>query len=250
MRITLTGKTRKTTHLYHCTEFDSLINILGSCAFWPSFCLEKADYLEEPQDFAFAMVCFADLINNEVETHLHKFKKDSYLCMNRNWARHNFLSSVIYYEKGTLLPTVFKHVVDIEVKKLLENGGEMDHQSQMVSLMTAFFKQYEGHYWNDKINDWSKEKTIFYTEREWRFVPIVKNKEAYFINAEDFMNKGFREAKRNELIAKGYTLKFNWDDIEEIGVKGFANCFHMIRFLRQTFRKSTFEILKKMCLIL
>lgn len=250
MRIILFGKSCNTTRLYHCTGFDNLSKILESSAFWPSFCLEKADYLEESQDFAFAMVCFADLLKEEVDAHLHKFKKNSYLCMNKKWARQNFLSSVIYYEKGTILPTAFKHLVDIEVKKLIENGGVMDHQSQMISLMTAFFKQYEGPYWNDKINNWNKEKTIFYTEREWRFVPIVKNKEAYYISAEEFKNKEFREAKRQELISKGYTLKFNWNDIEEIGVKGFANCFHMIRFLRQTFRKSTFEILKKMCLIL
>ena len=39
------------------------------------------------------------------------------------------------------------------------------------------------------------------------------------------MNKGFREAKRKELIAKGYTLKFNWDDIEEIGHHIFQEIF-------------------------
>ena len=50
------------TKLYHCTSFGSLESILRSGEFWPSYCLEKADYLNKTYEFSFAMVCFADLI--------------------------------------------------------------------------------------------------------------------------------------------------------------------------------------------
>lgn len=72
-----------TTHLYHATDFGGLCNIINSKAFWPSYCYERADYLKEPMCFAFAMVCFADLLKGEVKSHLKRFNKDCYIRMKK-----------------------------------------------------------------------------------------------------------------------------------------------------------------------
>lgn len=85
------------TELYHCTDFESLFNILKSKVFWPSYCYGKAECLNKPKNFAFAMVCFADLMKVEIKSHFKKFNKDCYLYMNKDWAKKNGLSNVIYY---------------------------------------------------------------------------------------------------------------------------------------------------------
>lgn len=61
-------------HLYHCTNSNGLRGILTSMSFHPSYCLEKADYLSNSQNFAFAMVCFADLLNEELPSHMNRFQ--------------------------------------------------------------------------------------------------------------------------------------------------------------------------------
>lgn len=71
------------TKLYHCTDYNSLCNILKLGEFWPSYCCEKADYLEESMEFAFVMVCFADLLKVEVKSHLKKFNKKCYIQMSK-----------------------------------------------------------------------------------------------------------------------------------------------------------------------
>ena len=40
-------------------------------------------------EFAFAMVCFADLLKVEVKSHLKKFNKKCYIQMSKEWAKNN-----------------------------------------------------------------------------------------------------------------------------------------------------------------
>ena len=239
-------KVNHETHLYHCTSVPNLCKILKSSSFYTSFCLEKASYLEQEQEFAFAMVCFADLLDEELEAHLSTFNSDCYLRMSKQWARRFGLSSVIYYDKKTVLPIAFKHLVNSAVEKLQTNGGQMDHELQMVSLMMSFFKQYEGFYWDKQKKTWSERLTMFYTEREWRYLPLVQNKEDYYLCADDFKNDEIRKKKQQELIEHGYTLKFTWDDIEQIGVKGVRNFCSLVSFLKKQLHKSPSEIMRKL----
>jgi hypothetical protein len=138
------------TGLYHCTDFESLLNILKSQAFWPSYCYERAEYLEIPEDFAFAMVCFADLLDVEIKPHLKKFNKDCYLHMNKEWAKKNGLSNVIYYNKISVVAALFRNIIKEIIKRTDPKKDELSNEIRFTSLMMAYFKQYEGYYWNDK----------------------------------------------------------------------------------------------------
>lgn len=222
-----------TTKLYHCTSFESLKSILLSGEFWPSYCLEKAEYLEKTYEFAFVMVCFADLMNVEVKLHLRKFQKDSYIQMSKTWARQNGLSNVIYYDKNSALTATFKHLTQEIINQEKANKKEMLNQTRYLSLLMAYFKQYEGFYWNDNKGDWAKTETQFYTEREWRYIPIVQNYEAYYLDPIQFKNKNIRKQKQDQLIKRNYTLKFNWNDIETIGVTSWSNKIKIVHLLTQ-----------------
>lgn len=233
------------TKLYHCTDFESLFNILKSEAFWPSYCYERTEYLNEPTNFAFAMVCFADLLDVEVKTHLKKFKKNCFIQMNKEWAKNNGLSNVIYYNRESVVSALFLCMINDIAERMLHTHKEISNEVRFTSMMMAYFKQYEGYYWNDKKNQWSQDKTQFYTEREWRYVPLVQNYEAFYLDPEEFHDKDFREKKRNELIKHGYTLDFTWNDIESIGVHNKKQREFIIDFLTNTCHHKPAEVKKK-----
>ena len=95
--------------LHHCTDFNSLCSILDSEAYWPSYCLEQSDFMKEFSEAAYAVVCFADLLTNEVKRHLNNFKKDSYIVMSKEWASKNLISPVVYYTKDSIPSATMKH---------------------------------------------------------------------------------------------------------------------------------------------
>lgn len=233
------------TKLYHCTDFESLLKILKSQAFHPSYCYERAEYIENPEDFAFAMVCFADLLDGEVKHHLKKFNKDCYLQMNKEWAKKNGLSNVIYYNKASVVATLLKNRINDIIKRAAKKAEELSNEIISTSLLMAYFKQYEGNYWNDKESKWSEHKSLFYTEREWRYIPIVQNSEAFYLSPEEFLNRDLRQLKRKELIDNGYTLKFDWNDIEHIGVHSFKQWYKICKYLTTELNYNTIEVIKK-----
>lgn len=236
------------TKLYHCTDFESLCNILKSSAYWPSFCLEKADYLDEPQEFAFAMVCFADLLVTEVKPHLKKFNKQCYLQMSKDWAKRRGLSNVIYYNKPSVVSVLFKHMIN-DIIERTDPTKEMSNEVRFTSMMMAYFKQYEGSYWNDIESCWSPNTTQFYTEREWRYVPLPQNGEAFYLDPDEFRNKKFRNERRKELIDNGYLLRFNWYDIEKIGVHSFKQWIEICNYYTNGLKYNPVEVMKKVKII-
>ena len=108
--------------LHHCTNFESLCSILDSKEFWPSFCLEQSDFMKEFSEAAYAVVCFADLLSDEVRRHLYTFKKDSYIKMRKEWAVANTISPVVYYTKGTIPSTTMKKWTNF----IVDNQDQID----------------------------------------------------------------------------------------------------------------------------
>lgn len=220
------------TELYHCTSFECLKSILASQAFYPSYCLEKAEYLRNKQDFAFAMVCFADLYFEELPLHMEKFKYSCYLKMSKEWAMRNGLAPIIYYtKKNCPLSACLGNIIDQTLEEIADGKTDTPFVKS-VNVLLSFLKQYEGQYWMDGKEDWS-ENTQFYTEREWRYIPLVQNGEAYYLEPEQFKNMAFRKQKRDELIQHGYILRFSIDDVLEIGVSNQQELGNLHKFFEE-----------------
>ena len=179
--------------LYHCTNFESLCKILASKFFMPSYCLEQSNFMEGYGEGAYAMVCFADLLDIEVKRHMENFNSDSYIVMKKEWAIRNFLSPVVYYTPGTIPSAAMQYWSNLCVERGLSTSKEevdvMAYNGTMI--MFAFMKQYEGVYFDKKRNQYSDKKRVFYLEREWRYVPMTKKGEAYYLPKEDYDNEGF-----------------------------------------------------------
>ena len=182
--------------LYHCTSLNALTSIFQSRAFLPFFCLEEASYLMNSIRFAFAVVCFADLRRSELKEHMTNFSSEVYVKMSKDWAIRKNVSPVTYYsEKSTLSSAIYRALIDYAVKRRKEL--EIFYP---VNLMLGLLKQYRGHYYDKNLKTFSSREVCFYLEREWRYLPLVKNGEAYYMEESDFMNESLRRAKQQELV--------------------------------------------------
>ena len=100
---------------------------------------------------AYAVVCFADLLKNEVMQHMNSFHSDSYIKMSKRWAIKKGLAPVIYYPDNSYMGTLLKLIIEYAMKKY-ENPKEEDAKFiNSVNLLLGYLKQYEGRYWNKKI---------------------------------------------------------------------------------------------------
>ena len=207
-------------HLYHRTNSVGLKGILSSMSFQPSYCLEKADYLNINKNFAFAMVCFADLLDEELNDHMTCFRSSAYLRMKKDWAIRNGVNPVCYYNKRSPLAACIRTIINDCLIKYEANNIDEENKLNTpffngLNVFLGYMKQYKGRYWTS--NDWSSE-TIFFKEREWRYIPLVQNREAYFLPEEEFLDETLRKERQKELIRNNYILQFTLDDIEKIGI--------------------------------
>lgn len=169
--------------------------------------------------------------------------------MNKEWAKKNGLSNVIYYNKISVVAALFRNIIKEIIKRTNPKKDELSNEIRFTSLMMAYFKQYEGYYWNDKESRWSEQKSLFYTEREWRYIPIVQNYEAFYLGPNEFLDRVFRQTKRKELIEHGYILKFVWNDIEHIGVRSFKQWIIICNYLANRLNYNIIEVIKKVKII-
>lgn len=207
--------------LHHCTNFDSLRKILESKHFRPSFCLEQSDFMNVFCEGAYAVVCFADLLNEELSRHMKSFKSNSYIVMNKNWANNNLVSPVVYYYPNTIPSAFMKNWCEYILKKnSLEQNTDSSNELPVKNtyIMFAFMKQYKGSYFDKKKKRYSDKTCNFFLEREWRWIPHVTHGEAYYLPKEDYMNDEIQQRELNRLIEHQLVLKFNYDDVLEIGV--------------------------------
>ena len=144
------------------------------------------------------------------------------LKMRREWAIRSGVNPVCYYFQNTPFMAGVRKIIEKAAEENKQAIGANDMEAQFtpflngVNIMMGYLKQYEGCYWMG--DRWSPE-TIFFTEREWRYLPLVENGEAYFLPEEEFHKDVIRNKQKQILIKHGYVLRFSIEDIEEIGIK-------------------------------
>lgn len=224
------NRLREMDGLYHCTSFCALNSIFQTQAFYPFFCLEEAAYLKKSLKFAFAVVSFADMRYGELKEHMRQFSSDAYIKMSKEWAIRNTVSPVTYYsDKSTLSSTIFRMLVNYAAK----TNKDYEFYNPL-NMFLGLLKQYRGYYYQKNLKKFSDHEVCFYLEREWRYLPLVMDHEAYFITEDQFMNATIRTEKEKELVSKKYILSFNWDDILQVGVKP-RNFIHAVGMLSNKF---------------
>ena len=237
---------KENTYLYHCTKFDSLCKIMESKCFLLSYCLEELSiYSEAKCNMAYAVTCFADLSKSDLEIHMKNFKSDSYIRLDKKWAINQGVSPVIYYADNSLLASILRNIIDYAILTKSDKQDESDIKFvNSVQLLMGYLKQYNGRYFVKSKNELSNKTVQFYNEREWRYLPIVKSNEAFFLEEHQYHETRLKCEKENELKNNGYVLNFTWNDIEEIGItKNRTNI--ILEKIQNSWSISKNEVLKK-----
>lgn len=206
--------------LHHCTDFNSLCSILDSEAYWPSYCLEQSNFMHDFTEAAYAIVCFADLLPDEVERHSTNFNSDSYIVMSKEWALRNKVAPVIYYYPETISAVAIRNWTRYCVNKKMPTSKNIEETlvTNTTNLMFAYMKQYEDFYFDDNKKGFSDETRVFFLEREWRWLPWVENGEAYYLPKESFLDDNIRNEKKQELLKNGYKLYFTPENVIKVGI--------------------------------
>ena len=168
------------------------------------------------------MVCFADLLKKELDSHMNQFGSDSYLMMDKKWAENMQISPVIYYHYNSLSSWAFisinRRKKELSAFKNEYGIDSIDEKLESsIELFRPYFKRYKGKYFIKGTDEESKEEVEFFLEREWRSFPVVEGYEHLYLDINDYKDLGKRNTYQKQLFEHGYCLKFDWDDILKIG---------------------------------
>lgn len=203
-------------NITHFTNFDGFKGILKSQLFWPRYNPEEVthemktwftDEDDRYNSFHIPMICFCDSDVNVIE---HTKIYGCYgISFSKNWAIRKVLCPVMYIHRGSeitsILHKMFLDNADKYGKSKDEERNNALKNHKALFWISLFTKPYEGHY--TKIND----NKVYYTEREWRYIPKLSNDQTVSGKNIDMINQ------RNEQVKK-FPLRFNLDDIEQLKV--------------------------------
>ena len=238
-------------YLYHFTSrLDTIKNILIDKAFKPFYCLERLDYLsvineaEIPYEMAFPMVCFCDLPEDKQTMHRAKFGEYS-ISLSKEWGVKKLLTPVTYCSQRSLtsfsLEMLIQHASDI---KNVISDVQFNKLNNSLTILLIHLKSYEGFAYKKELKGFENEKSRFYDEREWRYLPLEVDNLNWHLTRRQFENTEFLR-KENLKIQMNNSLKFNLSDIFQIQIKEAKEVDVLLEDLRRIYSKEEISILKE-----
>lgn len=226
--------------LFHFTNnIDNIVGILTD-GFCPRLCMEDQSFVlhglsEINAEIAIPMVCFCDIPLSQIKNHVSNYGGYA-IGLSKDWGKRNGLNPVMYAINKSVpvkilnddLKNLYKKALEL---KPLEKNNDLNEAYDSIGTaarqlydFSFYLKPYEGKRWDGK--DFHGDTIRFYDEREWRFIPELRNMYKSGIYSGDSIvlsKKGFLDsAKRNEfnsILAKEAKLEFKPNDINYIIVK-------------------------------
>lgn len=215
--------------LFHFTKEESLISILKSQSFIPSYCRERFKGVIPSGSYyakcLIPMVSFCDLTLTQVGVkHVRQFGKFG-IGLKKEWGESRKVSPVLYVHNNSNSAHQINSVFN-EVKKL--NKG---FQTRYVNLneemlrLFMFLKPYRSYYQKDRKQ---KKYITHYNEKEWRYVPNSNElKIIPFGDSEgiDHMRRLIKNSSEN--------LFFNYSDIKYLIVDSDKSIDDFVKEIRK-----------------
>ena len=198
--------------LFHFTNSrDNLIGILEN-TFEPRYCLEYTEYLtgEMKIEMAYPMVCFCDIPLSKLKRHIGTYGNYG-IGLNKEWGFKKNLSPVIYTRQKARTATNYEKLIKWYLQNFKEDSTEPKAKNfrKLFSDFLMFTKPYSGKMYKNGKNKFTR----FYDEREWRWIPTIKNKNVWtHLNKQQFLDEEFK-TDANLLISQFHKLHFNPKDI-------------------------------------
>lgn len=231
-------ETTSSETFFHFTDsIEKLIGILEN-SFEPRYCLEPPDYLTKDlkTEMAFPMVCFCDIPLSKIKRHIGTYGNYG-IGLSKNWGFKKKLSPIIYSNQTARTAQSFEKLINWYNKNLYkENPDRITRNfARLFSDFLMFTKPYSG-----KMYKNGKRRFVrFYDEREWRWIPRVKNKNVWtHLTKDQFMDEEFKKGA-NQLISQFHRLHFQSKDINYLIVNNESEIDQFIISLERT--KNNFD---------
>ncbi|MBO2689012.1 abortive infection system antitoxin AbiGi family protein [Shewanella algae] len=213
----------KSHTLFHFTKSRDTLKLIMKNGFWPRYCLEDINWLDEEghEYIAYPIVCFCDIPLSRIQEHVG-FYGDFGLGLTKEWAESNGLNPITYISPGNNLSDAYNELND--------HANKLDEEDSALAKITMRYlyshtKPIEGF----MVVDGSPVKKEFYQESEWRFVPKSSDIKEYLLK-KSFDDSGeLKEA--NDLTREHCSLKFTPKDIKYIFVKSDTDIPDVINFI-------------------
>jgi hypothetical protein len=219
--------------LYHfTTEFDGLLRIFNE-GIKPQYSLEDMSFLEDDSEgnsmntkfMAFPMFSLCDIPYERLSgaDSLHRERYGKYgIGIKKEWAITQHIDTVHYTHNGT---TVSKWITNLHkmFRKVLPMIRAASPQGiNDYDIYDLFLNTYHHLFYAMMLcKSYSKDDSVFYDEKEWRYLPDVGNINKYLIHrneyTEEFKNERNVQQKQREINKMiDLTLEFSVDDITHI----------------------------------
>jgi hypothetical protein len=224
--------------LFHFTKsIENIRNILTN-NFKPRYCLERIDFIPNTEtdiDLAIPMVCFCDIPLSQIINHVETYGNYA-IGLRKEWAMEKSISPIIYLHNNSrtnnIINKLFVSTARIDgLDKLIK--GEFTGEASLNLLELLFYcKIYKGRMWRDNL---LIDNVTFYNEREWRYIPKLKELEPfnskYIITKEEYFDESQR-MKANKLLTD-FQIHFTPKDIKYIIIKNESERIRMVRMIEE-----------------
>jgi hypothetical protein len=197
--------------LFHFTkETNTLLKIIEGKSFKASYNIEKiSDFYPLKKFLGIPMVCFCDIPLKFITEHTNKYGLFG-LGLNKKWGINNGINPIQYRIKDCSINNSWREIITV-----IDHYENFEHASQFIPnddpVLTNFIR-IKGEI--IKITNFSKEyensdSSIYYTEREWRYIP--PGSEFTFVDS-------FESSEREKLNKKYKAdyLDFKVEDVKYI----------------------------------
>lgn len=204
---------------FHFTSFENLKKILECKYFQVNYSKEQFSFRGPSVTHYAPMVCFCDIPLTQTQVHIKDYGNFA-IGLSKNWGIGHGLNPAFY-------------VNELEIPVTLENLFLCIHSHEIgmgaYEHFFSFMKTYKG----PNLKNPKNKVKVFYDEKEWRFVPYVKQfqdkkmKQIYWENDSFLSDIDYIKGHRF------FTLDFKLSDIKYIIANTEKNKTKLLTFLKK-----------------
>lgn len=242
-------------NFFHFTPKETLKKILKN-RFYALYSEEEIfktafDKDDESNQFI-PMVSFCNIPLSMIKKHCLEYHQYG-IGLTDNWVKANKINPVLYSYRGS---TIMNFFYESQLQGESFFNGKVNEYKDIFKIFNdtlkkplLFLKPVEG------ISSKTKERKLFYDEKEWRYVPslpnmydttiskkqmqkgalyfIINEEKTFITNIIDLNTKILDNSLKH---SESYKLHFNLDDIEFIILKNNSEIIEMVEYIITTFK--------------
>ncbi len=227
--------------IHYTSKLDVLVKILEEKCFRLKYCSDIIKGSNKGQfEIAVPMVCFCDIPFKEVGKLTDEYGGFG-IGMSKEWARKNGLNPVLYCEQNSNVLDFISGIYDTSLRTA-ENARNLNiFELQKISdNIFDFIEGFFGFIKNYKNGEEQKGKIkphySFYDEREWRYVPKLKDIKNKGVKLDIIVDKTkYNKNKKsyNDNAFK-FTLPFELSDVTYVVLENKRNVKEFIKRMQIT----------------